>query len=368
MAKNISSNSNPTMEDLLSSYTSKLKTVIRGQQVEAEVLALTEGEVIMDINTKSDGVLSKRELSNDQKETIKIGDKLKLYVSIPENEVGQTILSFHMPVAPKTNSRWGNNFKTPSLTKFIQSQKQNSTLSGQIVEVNRGGFLVEIESVRGFLPNSQIGLSALNKAAQSGDLQGKEIEVKVIETDEKNNKLVFSQKGLTDEALLKNLKQFKKGDKHKGVVVASFPFALAVKVGEVVGLVFSSDVAWEKEADLSKYQKGQEVEVMVLGLDESLGRLNLSLKHLIEDPFTKLAEKFQADDVVKGEVLMVDENGVTVKLAEGVEGVLPVSKMDQSASYEKGKTITILIDTVDIKKHKIALAPMVTSTEGLIYK
>lgn len=356
------------MEDLLSSYTQTLKTVTRGQQVEAEVLAITDGEVIMDIKTKSDGVLSKRELSNEQKETIKIGDKIKLYVSIPENEVGQTILSYHMPVAPKTNSRWGNSFKTPSLTKFIQAQKQNSTLLGSIVEVNKGGFLVEIDSVRGFLPNSQIGLSALNKAAESGELLGKEIEIKVIETDEKNNKLVFSQKGLTDEALLKDLKQLKKGDKHKGVVVANFPFALAVKVGQAVGMVFSSDVAWEKDADLSKYQKGQEVEVMVLGLDESLGRLNLSLKHLIEDPFTKLAEKFQADDVVKGEVLLVDDQGVTIKLAEGVEGVLPASKMESAATYQVGKSVTVLIDTVDIKKHKIALAPMVTSTEGLIYK
>lgn len=356
------------MEELLASNVSKLKTVARGQQVEGEILAITDEELILDIKTKSDGVYPKRELTEEQKTNLKVGDKLKAYVVTPENEVGQTVLSSH--VAPPTTTRGGFRFGRSnfSLTKFIQAQRQKSTLSGQVIEINKGGLMVEVDSVRGFLPNSQIGLTALNLIKDGGDLAGKEVKIKVIEADEGNQKLVFSQKGLVDEESSNKLKEFKKGDKVKGTVVASFPFALAVKVGEFVGLVFTSDISWEKEVDLSKYQKGQEVEVMVLGLDAEVGRINLSLKHLTEDPFTLLAEKFQPDDVVKGEILGVDESGVIIKLAEGVEGTLPTSKMDQSTSYEVGKTITILIDTVDLRKHKINLAPMVTSTEGLIYK
>ncbi len=354
------------MEELLSSYSSKLKKVTRSQQVEGEIIIITDEELILNINTKSDAVLPKKELSHEQLNNLKVGDKLTAFVLITENEEGQIVLGMHLPQPVKSGGRFGRS--SFSLTKFIQAQRQNSTLSGQVIEINKGGLIVEVDSTRGFLPNSQIGLTALNMITKEGELLGKEIQVKVIETDEKNNKLVFSQKGLVEAEAIKKLREFKKGDKVKGVVVGSFPFAVAVKIQDVVGLVFSSDVSWGKEADLSKYQKGQEVEVLVLGLDEELGRINLSLKHLTEDPFNKLSEKFQPDDVVKAEILRADESGVTFKLDGGIEGILPTGKIDPAISYEVGKTLTVLIDTIDLKKHKITLAPMVTSTEGLIYK
>ena len=113
---------------------------------------------------------------------------------------------------------------------------------------------------------------------------------------------------------------------------------------------------------------GQSIEVVVIGIDEELGRLNLSIKQLSEDPFSLVAEKFPTDEVVKGEILNVSEAGVSVKLAEGVEGLLPAAKMEANVNYEVGQTITVLIDSVDVRKRRINLAPFVTSTEGLIYK
>lgn len=353
------------MEELLSSYPSKLNSVSRGQEVEGKVIALTSEEVILDISTKADAVLSKRELPQDQRENLKLGDKLRSYVFIPENEVGQTILTLKIVQPIKNTGRGG---RPVFLTKFMQAQRTETPLSGQVIEVNKGGFMVEVDSVRGFLPNSQIGIKTLNILLSRQDILGQSIEVKVIEADERENRLVFSQKGLVDKEALEKLKSFKNGDKVKGKVAAVFPFGLAINLGEVVGLVFSSDMSWDKTADINKFQRNQEVEVQVLGLDEALGRLNLSLKHLSEDPFQKLAEKFQPDDVVKGEVLSVSDEGITIKLDEGIEGLLPTSKIDPETTYEVGKTVTILIDTVDTQKRKINLAPMVTSTAGLIYK
>lgn len=354
------------MEDLLSAYSSKLNSVSRGQEVEGKVIALTSEEVILDISTKADAVLSKKELPQDQRENLKVGDKLKAFVFIPENEVGQTILTLKIVQPIKNSGRGGT--RSISLTKFMHAQRRETPLSGQVIEVNKGGLMVESDSIRGFLPNSQIGFKTLNILLNKEDILGQNIEIKVIEADERENRLVFSQKGLFDKEALEKLKSFKNGDKVKGKVAAVFPFGLAINLGEVVGLVFSSDMSWDKTADINKFQRGQEVEVQVLGLDETLGRLNLSLKHLSEDPFQKLAEKFQPDDVVKGEVLSVSDEGITIKLDEGIEGLLPTSKIDPETTYEVGKTVTILIDTVDTQKRRINLAPMVTSTVGLIYK
>ncbi|MCR4305473.1 MAG: S1 RNA-binding domain-containing protein, partial [Candidatus Daviesbacteria bacterium] len=126
--------------------------------------------------------------------------------------------------------------------------------------------------------------------------------------------------------------------------------------------------SWDKVDDLSKlYSAGQELEVLVTGLDKELGRLNLSIKELSEDPFSQLTEKYPADEVVKGEVVSVSEAGVAVKL-DGVEGFLPVAKMDPDAQYEAGKSMSFLVDSVDAQKRRINLAPFVTSTAGLIYK
>lgn len=352
------------MEELLSSSSTKLNSISRGQEVEGEVIAITDNEVILDINTKSDGVLSKRELAEEQKQTLKLGTKLKVFVSIPENEVGQVVLSMRLPQQTKTLGRGGRGF---SLTKFIQAQQSNNTLSGTVSEVNKGGLMIEVDSARGFLPNSQIGLQTLNLISDGSDSVGKKIQVKVTEADERNKRLVFSQKGLVDKESLQNLKKIKKGEKLEGEVVGIFPFGLAVKVGDLVGLIFASDVSWETTS-LEQFKNGQKMDVLVLGLDEELGRINLSRKLLLEDPFTKLAQKYSADDLVKGEILGLGENGVIVKIGDGVEGILPISKMDPSVSYEAGGEITVLIDIVDMQKRKINLAPMVTSTAGLIYK
>ena len=107
---------------------------------------------------------------------------------------------------------------------------------------------------------------------------------------------------------------------------------------------------------------------MISGIDEELGRLNLSIKQLSEDPFAKLAEKYPADEVVKGEIISVSGLGVIVKLEDGTEGLLPAPKMDVNTTYEVSKSITLLVDNVDTARRKINLAPFVTSTAGLIYK
>ncbi len=356
----------------------KLLTVHRGQEVEGEVVSINEKEITLDLGTKSEGIIARREIPNLK--DLKVGSKLKAFVYLTENEYGQTMLSLQKQTPRLESDRGrfrgsqsrGGRPRGRSLdwSKFTAALNQKSKLQGKVTEVNKGGLIVEASGVRGFLPNSQVGFELLSKSGAGMDnLIGQDLTVTVIEVDSDNNKLIFSERGQVSGETLEKLREFKEGQKVIGKIVAILPFGLVVDTKGAEGLVFISDVSWEKVDDLqNKFSVGQELEVLVVGLDEELGRLNLSIKQLSDDPFAKVAENYPVDEVVKGTVSAVSEKGVAIQLEDGLEGFLPASKMDQNITYEVGNVATWLVDSVDLQRRKINLAPFVTSTAGLIYK
>lgn len=361
-----------TMEELLASQNKKFKTLSRNQEVEGSIVAINDREITLDIGAKSEGILPIRELPKEKSSTLKLGDKLKAFVSVVENEYGQAVLSLTYQV--RQFGREGR--RGPNWQKFAQAQAQKNKLTGKVLEINKGGLIVEVEGspreagTRGFLPNSQVGFELLSKAGKGmEDLVGQTVTITVSEIDSANNKLIFTQRGQVSDEVKKRLKEFKKDTKDKGKIVAVLPFGLVVSVGGVEGLVFISDVSWERVEDLSLiYKAGAEIEVKIIGSDEELGRLNLSIKGLLDDPFTKIAQNYPADEVVKGEVVSQTEAGVVFKFKDGAEGLLPASKMEPGATYEMGKSMSVLVDSVDTPRRRINLVPFITSTEGLIYK
>lgn len=345
----------------------------RGQEMEGEIVLITDSELILDLGTKSEGVIQKREFPASAIEKLKIGDKVKAFVIFNENENGQVVLSLHQ-AQPKSGGRHGREI---NWSRFKNAQTQKSKLSGRVTEINKGGLIVEVDGVRGFLPNSQVGFELLSKAGKGmEDLVGQTINITVSEIDQDNNKLIFSQRGQVSAEVKAKLAEFKKDTKEQGKIVAVLPFGLVVNVKGSEGLVFISDVSWEKQEDLTKgFKVGEEIEVLVTGIDEDLGRLNLSIKQLSEDPFGKLTDKYPPDQVVKGKIIGDSESGVAVLLEDpsgelgtsGIEGFLPAAKMG-GTSYEVGQTVSFLVDSVDTQRRKINLAPFVTTTQGLIYK
>ncbi|MDP2649511.1 MAG: S1 RNA-binding domain-containing protein, partial [bacterium] len=380
MAKNSTTDipqKNIIMEELLASQTTKPVAIFRGQQVEGEVVAISDKEITLDLGAKSEGVISSRGISDPQLKDLKVGSKFKAFVYMSENESGQVVLSLQRQVSSPMRSDRGRSSRGGKSrggrfidwSKFVYAQNQKSKLQGTVIEVNKGGLMVEVAGTRGFLPNSQVGFELLSKSGEGLDnLIGQALTVTVIEVDQDNNKLIFSERGQVTDEIIEKLKGFKVDQQVKGKIVAILPFGLVVDVAGSEGLVFISDVSWDKVDDLNKlYNSGDGVEVVVAGLDQELGRLNLSIKQLVEDPFAKLVEKYPADEVVKGEVSSISEAGVAIQL-DGAEGFLPASKMDPAVKYEVGQSITVLVDSVDSQKRRINLAPFVTSTAGLIYK
>lgn len=359
------------MEELLASTSNKQLSYSIDQEVEGTIISKTDSELIFDLGTKSDGVLSARELDAAQFDQLKVGDKFKAFVVEFNNGIGQITLSMHKQVKQERSSRGGFGQKNNThWNKFIQAKGQNSKLTGNVVEINKGGLVVDVDGVRGFLPGSQLNAYIIGSLiTKGGDIIGQTVEVNVIEIDQDNNKLIFAQKGHA-ESSVQNLVQFKQGDKVQGTILAIFPFALIMDLEQKgYGVVFPSDMSWEKTEDPNAlFKAGQSVEAQVLGVEPELTRVNLSLKALTKDPFSEMADKFPTDDVISGVVTNVSPVGINLSLKEGIEGFMPSAKQEAGATYEVGQKLSLLVDNVDSRNRRVNVVPMVTSTKDLIYK
>lgn len=379
---------NVSMADLMAkSGFAGLKVLHRGEEVEGKIISITDNELILDLGAKVEGVLNKRDLDAQALEKITVGDLLNVYIVVPETEGGQAIVSLYKQVM-ETGKK--GRVSTEKWHKVLTSYQRGSQLSGEILEINRGGIVVEVDHLRGFLPSSQLNLFILNNISDQNQLLGQTVSVAVIEVDPDKNRLIFSARRKLTPEQKDYLAQIKAGETMKGKIVAVLPFGLYLDLGKVEGMIFPQEVSWEpfegpqgkpfaeslenersssSNKDLLKeFFVGQELEAKVIGIDETLGRVNLSLRQLQKDPFTQVADKYQPDDVVLGTISEVSQNGVLVNLKEGVGGFLPAAKLEAGSSYQVGQNVSFLVDSVDTNKRRINLAPFITSTKGLIYK
>lgn len=347
------------MADLLATRDNKKFSLTRGQTVEGTIIAVNPSEVILDLGIKSEGVLQKRDLSVPA-ESLKVGDKLEVLVVTLENESGQAVVTMrrYMPGSKGQAVKWD---------RFDAALSLGQILTGKGIEVNKGGLIVDVSGTRGFLPSSQISLS---QASDLEELVGKNLSLTVIEVDPDQNRLIFSQKTDVSDNAKKELGKLNVGDKVSGKVAAVLPFGVFVTLDEgIEGLVHISEIAWEKVEDLgTSFKVGDAVDARVISVDPNTNRVNLSVKQLSEDPFTRASENFHPEDVVKGTVGKVAGTGIHVILDGGVEGFMHTSKLNSNTAYNSGDPITCLVDSVDIPKRRVNVVPFITSTSGLVYK
>lgn len=348
------------MADLLAKQDQKNLKLEQGQEVEGEIVQVGELELILDLGNKSEGVLSVKEFPSEKQSQLKAGDKVKAFVVKIDKESGQVLLELY-----KSSNIRG---KGPSirLDKFIAAQRNNQVLKGKGTEVNRGGLVVEIDKVRGFLPSSLVSLS---NAANLEDLIDKDIQVTVVEVDASQNRLILAQKITVSDETKEKLSKVKAGDKVEGEVLAVLSFGVIVKLPEdLEGFAHVSELSWDKVEDpTTLFKAGDKVEAQVASVDMNAGRVNLSLKQLKSDPFKDKAKDYFPDDVVKATVTKVSGQGVHFDL-DGLEGFMPSAKVEADETYEIGKSFSCLVDSVDEQKRRINLAPFRTSTKDLIYK
>src|SRR3989338_3827575 len=225
------------------------------------------------------------------------------------------------------------------------------------LETAKGGILVDWQGLRGFVPSTQLETQFATSPMQ---LLNRKIKVKVIELDQAINRLVLSQKasvlGVTPSAQREKLKKIKPDDVLKGNVSGIAPFGVFVDVDGIEGLVHISEVAWEKVENLSSlFKVGNKTEVMVLDINETDGKLNLSIKRLTPDPWKNILDRYPIESAVSGKVVRSAPYGIFVQLEPGIEGLLHISKITPGEEPQVGEPVECLVEKIDTAKRKISL-------------
>ncbi len=351
-----------TMDDLLASSTIKqLKT---GDVVEGVITSVRKHEVWVDLGANGVGVVMRREIGGGQK--LAEGQTVTTSVVDPELDDGYALLS--MRRAAKDRG-WDE------LQRLFEAQ--------EIVEVtpydaNRGGLLVEMEGIRGFLPVSQLAAGHYPRVSGAdkdeilqklNSLVNKPIRVRILDVSRKDNKLIFSEKEAIKDDMQARFSELKVGDVVEGVVTGVIDFGAFVNVDGIEGLIHISEISWERVENPQDYVKtGQTVSAKIIAIDKD--RLSLSLKQMTEDPWLKEVKAFKKGDMVEGKVTRITPFGAFVQLSPAVEALVHVSEMSNDDSVDPEKIFQLnekkqfKVIEVDTNARKIALSLKDTKKQG----
>jgi ribosomal protein S1 len=349
-----------TMADLMAAHTSSFKTLRKGDLVKGRITRLTKNEVAVDIEAKTEAIVLEKERSNMNAifAAFKVGDEVEVSVLSPESESGHPVVSLR---------RFMGNRSWDVLEKALKAEEQ---LEVTITEMTKGGAVVITENgMSGFLPNSHIG---------GGDQQitpGKKVQVRVLDLNRKENKIVFSQKSTISAADFEAATKAFKDTKQVAVTITNItPFGMFVTVPvpgqdiQLDGLLHISELAWDKVEDINQlYTTGQKVEAIVIGFDKEARRVDFSIKRMTEDPFENTAKQYPVDSKVTGTVSKIDDNGLTLDLGNGVEGIIRKDKLPPTVTYTEGQTLQATVTEIDRRRHRISLVP-VLKEKPLMYR
>jgi ribosomal protein S1 len=349
-----------TMEELIAMTGYTLKGIKKGDVVEGIVGRVSPKEITIEVGGKTEGVVIDRELENyrEMLMALKPGDKVVAQVIVAENDRGQSVLSLRRSIFEK---RWED---------LAGHQKDGTPVEVILKEPVRGGVLVDYGGLRGYIPQSQLD-GALSK--QLDKVTNRRISVKVVEVDKETNRLVFSQRSISEGATLAKQKELLDaltvGESVQATITGVVPFGAFARLSvtkdgekhDIEGLIHISEIAWEKVEDPGQYLKvGDSVKIKVIGVDPSTGKLTLSLKQLLPDPWEHVLDMFEKDSQVKGIVSRVSPYGIFVTLSPGVEGLIHISKISPGEEPKVKDEITCLIEDIQPDKRKISLSMTLT--------
>jgi ribosomal protein S1 len=325
------------IDEYLEDKSKQIKQFSRGDIVEGTVVDVREGLVIVDIGYKSEGIVAGRELKSDTLDWTKLepGDKLLVYVVKPEDEEGQLILSIRRT---QQASAWIN---------LEKAKEDNDVVETEVVEANNGGLIVEIsQGIRGFIPTSQLdatrvyssGVRQVGKDISSkvqkrlNSLIGEGIKTRIIELDREKNRIILSEKRVTQEGDAEQreetLRKTQEGDVLEGTVSGITPYGIFVNAQGLEGLVHLSELSWDKVEDVGNlYKVGNEIEVMVIGISDGGKRVAYSVKRLQKDPWSEAISQYKVGDIVEGEVQKVVPYGAFVRIGKGLNGLIHISEL-----------------------------------------
>ena len=354
----------PSMADFLDDEFSRV-TPKRGEVIEGIIISKDSSEIIVDINCKSEGVVTSRDLERLDSEfiaSLKVGDSVHVYVLRPEGRDGNAVLSLSRA---RVESDWKKAAEVFEAGEVFESKVESS---------NRGGVIVNVGRVRGFVPASQVSSVRLSRdlddtARQErlGELVGRDVTVKIIELDRRRNRLILSERVAVREwrqsqkdRLLDGLAE---GETRHGTVSSLCDFGAFVDLGGADGLVYLSELSWGRVGHPRDVLKlDQEVDVYVLGVDKERRRIALSIKRLKAEPWSTVEERYEIGQLVDATITKVTDFGAFARLDEDIEGLIHISEIsDDRISHpnsvvQEGQEIQLRIIRLDPERQRLGLS------------
>ncbi len=325
----------------------------RGSVITGTVVAIDNDWITVDTGLKSEGIVAREEFLSEEGELeVEVGDTVDVVVEAVDNGMGQTLLSREKAKRVET---WN----------FLEKISNNDEIvKGIISSKVKGGFTVDIGSVRAFLPGSLVDVRPIRDTTH---LEGKELEFKVIKLDQKRNNVVVSRRAVMEaensaerEELLNKLEE---GIEIEGIVKNLTDYGAFVDLGGIDGLLHITDMAWRRIKHPSEVvEVGQDLKVKVLKFDRERNRVSLGLKQLGTDPWDNVGGTYPVGTVVKARVTNLTDYGCFAEISEGIEGLVHVSEMDHtnknihpSKVVQVGDEIEVMILDIDEERRRISL-------------
>ncbi len=367
--------SNPLQEHLrkyLDDPKNLPKKFSEGDIVEGTVVDVRPGVILVDVGYKSEGIITGKELKTDDamSSDIKVGDTILVYVVNPEDDKGQMILSLRRTQAAR---HW---------MILEDAKKKNEIVEATVVESNNGGVICELgDGIRGFIPTSQLDASRVYANGRrmvgydiSGQVQerlstlvNEKIKARIIELDREKNRIILSEKMVTQARDLarreETLRRIKEGDVLEGEVSGITPFGIFVNAEGLEGLVHLSEISWDKVEDTGALFKVKDkVKVQVIGITDGGKRIAYSIKRLQNDPWAEAISKYKIGDVVEGVVQRVVNYGAFVRIGEGLNGLVHISEMsnnlvkDPHDVVKEGQNVKVKILSISKTERHLGLS------------
>ena len=343
-----------TMEDFLRADEEAFGTPKHGDIVDGVVVRVDADEVLVDIGAKAEGIISGKELGvrGDADQELSPGDNIKVYVLQPENEEGNVVLSLRRARAETT---W-----------LVAAEKQETgeVMEAEVREQNKGGLIVNLLGLRGFLPSSQVGRAASGNLEQ---LVGQRIPVKVLVVNRKRNRLIVSQKAAEDEDRARRredlFSRVQVGDVVSGAVSGLTSYGAFVDIGGADGLIHISELSWDRVSRVTDVlQLGEQVQVKVIKLDPDQNRISLSLRQLQQDPWERLIQTVPVGSILTGTVTKTKKYGAFLQVMPGIEGLLHISELswdhvDKTEDVLKvGDEVQVKVIGIDTARRRVSLS------------
>lgn len=334
-----------------------------GDIVSGVVVRAAPHEVLVDIGTKSEAIIAPKEVEELAREGKRpqLGEEVLAFVIKSEDQEGLTVLS----VARAQEERDWRDAEV--------SQKADAVIEAPVAGYNKGGLIVRVGKIRGFVPASQLEIAARGRGERElteSDLAaqtGKKLKLKIIEIDRARNRLILSERVAMREvrrdAKARLLEEIKEGDVRTGTVTSVADFGVFVDLGGLDGLIHVSELSWSKIQNPNELVKvGDTVQVQVLGIDRNKNRIALSMKRLTAEPWTTIEDRYQIGQLVNGTITKLASFGAFARVDDGIEGLIHVSELsDKRVNHPKeivkeGETYQLRVIKIDSAKRRLGLS------------